>query len=248
MRILSPWYRVLGMQQCSWNQRMLIQVGETMDSEFWELGYVKRMSTGLELCFLSCFTGEEPTKVCSTSYSIYNFNGNSLVEWITHLLECSSSSLQIAIDKALIGQRFDDEIFQFLKDADCIQPFSDRRQKMLQVYKTLSPIIGERYGIVDDTRWNCLGKPIYIISKLDFELIKDIQTIIFSTFCSTPGYNDTIYIFILLIMGEKINDSCLNLWFYLLMLCSILLFSMFFSLLYLLIIVFYVQGKKRVFN
>ena len=79
-----------------------------------------------------------------------NFSSNSILnEWIGHLL--SSSYFNDAMDRFLIGQGFDDEIFQLLKVAcNCLDYIPDRRPSMFQVYKDIKAIT-KRSEVVDDS-------------------------------------------------------------------------------------------------
>ncbi|KAG6741199.1 hypothetical protein POTOM_054431 [Populus tomentosa] len=77
-------------------------------------------------------------------------SSNSLLnEWISHLL--TGSKIYDAIDKSLVGQGFDDEIFQLLKvGCHCVDSIPDRRPTMLQVYKDIRAM-RERCGQIDDS-------------------------------------------------------------------------------------------------
>ncbi|KAJ6865777.1 hypothetical protein NC652_037329 [Populus alba x Populus x berolinensis] len=55
------------------------------------------------------------------------------------------------MDRFLIGQGFDDEIFQLLKVAcNCLDCIPDRRPSMFQVYKDIKAIT-KRSEVVDDS-------------------------------------------------------------------------------------------------
>ncbi|KAG6742323.1 hypothetical protein POTOM_053193 [Populus tomentosa] len=61
------------------------------------------------------------------------------------------SKIYDAIDKSLIGQGFDDEIFQLLKvGCHCVDSIPDRRPTMHQVYKDIRAM-RERCGQIDDS-------------------------------------------------------------------------------------------------
>ena len=63
----------------------------------------------------------------------------------------SSSDLYSVIDKSLIGQGFDGEIFQFLRIAcNCLNLFPSQRPTMFELYNTVSTL-GKRYGIANDS-------------------------------------------------------------------------------------------------
>ncbi|XP_031257939.1 probably inactive leucine-rich repeat receptor-like protein kinase At5g48380 [Pistacia vera] len=103
--------------------------------EFWHLDFIKEDVHSFGLVVLELITGKEPSEIDKSSYSF---------ERITHLSESSSKFPDYAIDKSLIGQRFDDEILQLLEVASqCVHPFPHERPTMLQVYKSLSKMIME---------------------------------------------------------------------------------------------------------
>nr|TKS07437.1 hypothetical protein D5086_0000113500 [Populus alba] len=85
--------------------------------------------------------GVDSSRMTGSSNSLLN-------EWISHLL--TSSKIYDAIDKSLVGQGFDDEIFQLLKvGCHCVDSIPDRRPTMLQVYKDIRAM-RERCGQIDD--------------------------------------------------------------------------------------------------
>ncbi|KAK9747784.1 hypothetical protein RND81_02G014800 [Saponaria officinalis] len=88
---------------------------------------------------LELITGEGPTHVAKAPE---NFKGN-LVEWVMELAQ--SSNLKDAIDKSLVTNGVDHELFQFIKVAiRCISPNPKERPSMFEVYQLLRAI-GERY-------------------------------------------------------------------------------------------------------
>ncbi|KAL6344187.1 hypothetical protein AAG906_031901 [Vitis piasezkii] len=88
---------------------------------------------------------KKPHKISDASR---RFDG-TLVDWINHLL--STSGLYDAIDKSLIGQGFDGEIFEFLKVAcSCVKASPHQRPTMLEVDKILRNTVG-RHQIDDDS-------------------------------------------------------------------------------------------------
>ncbi|XP_037495906.1 probably inactive leucine-rich repeat receptor-like protein kinase At5g48380 [Jatropha curcas] len=108
--------------------------------EFWEMGFVKKDVHSFGMLLVELITGKDPTGIIN-SFSI--FNGTEL--------SISSSGLYDAIDKRIVGQGNDGEIFQILRIAcDCVQAFPEKRPTMLKVYRTLRAI-GERYGPEDDS-------------------------------------------------------------------------------------------------
>ncbi|KDP33139.1 hypothetical protein JCGZ_13531 [Jatropha curcas] len=108
--------------------------------EFWEMGFVKKDVHSFGMLLVELITGKDPTGIIN-SFSI--FNGTEL--------SISSSGLYDAIDKRIVGQGNDGEIFQILRIAcDCVQAFPEKRPTMLKVYRTLRAI-GQRYGLEDDS-------------------------------------------------------------------------------------------------
>ncbi|XP_019097588.1 PREDICTED: probably inactive leucine-rich repeat receptor-like protein kinase At5g48380 [Camelina sativa] len=100
---------------------------------------------------LELVTGQKATSVTKVSEECEeeSFKGN-LVEWITKL--SSESKLQEAIDRSLLGNGVDDEIFKVLKVAcNCVLPeVPKQRPTMFEVYQLLRAI-GESYNFtVDD--------------------------------------------------------------------------------------------------
>lgn len=127
-----------------------------VNGEFGDLGYVapeyprtlvatpKGDVYSFGVVLLELITGEKPTRVACAPES---FKG-SLVEWITEL--SSTSLLQTAIDKSLVGKGFDNELTQFLKVAcNCVSPTAKERPTMYEVYQLLRAI-GERYHFTSD--------------------------------------------------------------------------------------------------
>ena len=101
---------------------------------------------GFGIVLLELVTGEEPRKVTS------------------QLGVCSLGFYE-AIDKSLIGQGYDGEIFQFLRVAgSCIRPIQDGRPTMLDVYKTLRAA-GERHSqLTDDSDFDSDASTQTVIS------------------------------------------------------------------------------------
>nr|POF21173.1 putative inactive leucine-rich repeat receptor-like protein kinase [Quercus suber] len=115
-----------------------------VDNGVWELGFVKKDVYDFGLLLLELIIGKELNQINNYPNSL----SESLVDWITHLLT-SPSNVYSVIDKSLIGQGFDGEIFQFLRIAcTCFKPFPVQRPTMLELYNTIS-LLGERYGITN---------------------------------------------------------------------------------------------------
>ena len=109
---------------------------------WWEMSFVKEDVHGFGVVLLELITRVDPRNMTDSS-------NNILHEWTDHLF--SSSSSYGAIDKSLIGQGFDAEIFQLLKVAcRCVDPIPDRRPIMLQVYEDIKAI-RERCDLADDS-------------------------------------------------------------------------------------------------
>ncbi|XP_034889445.1 probably inactive leucine-rich repeat receptor-like protein kinase At5g48380 [Populus alba] len=110
--------------------------------EFCEMALVKEDVHGFGVVLLELITGMDCSRM--------NFSSNSILnEWIGNLL--STSYFNDAMDRFLIGQGFDDEIFQLLKVAcNCLDCIPDRRPSMFQVYKDIKAIT-KRCEVVDDS-------------------------------------------------------------------------------------------------
>jgi len=80
----------------------------SVNSEFWEMAFVKEDVHGFGVVLLEMITGVDPSNMTASSNNVLN-------EWIGHL--SSSSDFHGAVDKSLIGQGFDAEIIQLLKVA-----------------------------------------------------------------------------------------------------------------------------------
>ncbi|KAJ6859732.1 inactive leucine-rich repeat receptor-like protein kinase [Populus alba x Populus x berolinensis] len=114
----------------------------SVNSEFWEMAFVKEDVHGFGVVLLEMITGVDPSNMTASSNNVLN-------EWIGHL--SSSSDFHGAVDKSLIGKGFDDEIIQLLKVAcTCVDPIPDRRPIMVQVYEDIKAI-RERCDLVDDS-------------------------------------------------------------------------------------------------
>ncbi|KAL9239664.1 hypothetical protein vseg_013966 [Gypsophila vaccaria] len=93
---------------------------------------------------LELVTGERPTHASKAPES---FKGN-LVEWVMELSQISN--LKDAIDKSLVTNGVDHELFQFLKVAiRCVSPNPKERPSMFEVFQLLRAI-GEQYHFSTD--------------------------------------------------------------------------------------------------
>jgi serine/threonine protein kinase len=113
-----------------------------LNGELWDTAFAMEDVYGFGVVLLELITGVDSSRMTGSSNSLLN-------EWISHLL--TSSKIYDAIDKSLVGQGFDDEIFQLLKVAcHCVDSIPDRRPTMHQVYKDIRAM-RERCGQIDDS-------------------------------------------------------------------------------------------------
>ncbi|KAF2298277.1 hypothetical protein GH714_021178 [Hevea brasiliensis] len=145
-RNLSPNYRIL-VEHCSSKPNETQSTRDfIVNREFWDIGFVKKDVHSFGMILLELITGKDPCRIIK-SFSIFNKTPKEL----TTDLSTSSSGFYDAIEKCIVGQGNDGEIFQVLRIAcDCVQDFPDRRPTMLQVYRALRAI-GERHGLTDDS-------------------------------------------------------------------------------------------------
>ncbi|KAJ6289641.1 hypothetical protein OIU76_028812 [Salix suchowensis] len=102
-------------------------------------GVLKEDVHAFGVVLLDLITGMDCSRMNCSSNGILN-------EWIGHLL--SNSHFHDAMDRFLIGRRFEDEIFQLLKVAcNCLDCIPDRRPTMIQVYRDIKAIT-ERCEVV----------------------------------------------------------------------------------------------------
>ncbi|XP_030940765.1 probably inactive leucine-rich repeat receptor-like protein kinase At5g48380 [Quercus lobata] len=136
-----------------------------VDNGVWELGFVKKDVYDFGVLLLELITGKELNQIDNYLNSLCE----GLVDWITHLLT-SSSDVYNVIDKPLIGQGFDGEIFQFLRIAcTCLKPFPAQRPTMLELYNTIN-LLGERYGITND--FEILSQPEIATASTSNEIVE----------------------------------------------------------------------------
>ena len=114
--------------------------------DVWELGYVKKDVYDFGILLLELIIGKESIEI--NNYA--NNSNESLVDWIAHLLT-SSSDLYKVIDESLIGQGFEDEIFELLRIAyTCLKLFPSQRPTTLELYNTIC-IFGERVRLTHNS-------------------------------------------------------------------------------------------------
>ncbi|KAJ4847980.1 hypothetical protein Tsubulata_035840 [Turnera subulata] len=109
-------------------------------SEFWEWGFLKRDVFNYGMVLLELITGKEPTVSSS-------FDGR-LAKWISDVTN-SSSCLHDVIDKNLVGNEHEDEIFYLLKVVrSCVHHLAEQRPTMVDVLETIRPL-GVKHGLED---------------------------------------------------------------------------------------------------
>ena len=115
--------------------------------DVWELGYVKKDVYDFGILLLELIIGKESIEI--NNYA--NNSNESLVDWIAHLLT-SFFDLYNVIDESLIGQGFEDEIFELLRIANtCLKLFPRQRPTMLDLYNTIC-IFGERVRLTHKSK------------------------------------------------------------------------------------------------
>ncbi|XVE80817.1 hypothetical protein DITRI_Ditri15bG0011000 [Diplodiscus trichospermus] len=98
--------------------------GFSINTEFWEWDFVKKDVFDFGIVLLELITGEDPSKQT----------------------KCKE---RISIENILADQELDSDILDLLEMAsNCVQPFPEKRPKMVEVYGTLR-VVGEKYGVVD---------------------------------------------------------------------------------------------------
>ncbi|CAK7338898.1 unnamed protein product [Dovyalis caffra] len=98
---------------------------------------------GFGVVLFELITGQRPLDVSNAEEG---FKGN-LVDWVNQLV--SNGRSKDAIDKALLGKGYDDEIMQFLKVAwSCVVSRPKDRPTMYQIYESLKGM-AEKHGFSD---------------------------------------------------------------------------------------------------
>ncbi|XP_057948501.1 probable inactive receptor kinase At1g27190 [Malania oleifera] len=129
--------------------------GSVIDEDFGEYGYVAPEYTttmvaslegdvyGFGVVLLELVTGQKPLEVSNAEEG---FKGN-LVDWVSELSGCGRS--RDAIDKALCGKGYDEEILQVLKLAcNCVVSWPKDRPSMDRVYESLKSM-AEKHGFLE---------------------------------------------------------------------------------------------------
>ncbi|GKV35188.1 hypothetical protein SLEP1_g43490 [Rubroshorea leprosula] len=124
-----------------WPSRVKIATGAATGLVWLQHDFLEEDVYCFGILLLDLITGENP-KSMTTSPNTCN---ETLNKWVAHL--SASSNFSSIVHKSLMGQGFDQEIFQLLRVAlECVQPYPDQRPTMLQLYKTLGAI-GKRHGL-----------------------------------------------------------------------------------------------------
>ncbi|GLT63788.1 hypothetical protein SLA2020_363240 [Shorea laevis] len=113
------------------------------NSEYWQSNFFKEDVYCFGIFLLELITGKDHKRMTTSSNS-----GNetpALNEWVT------VDFFYSFVNESLMGQGFDQELFQFLTVAmDFVQLYPDQRPTMLQVYKTLGAV-DKKHGLTIDS-------------------------------------------------------------------------------------------------